>query len=340
MLIGRSVGSSYRMDAPTLIATVRSRVEVPTLVRISDGGEHSIHEFPQLASPHAPEDKRGFAGAAVLKSGELLIASWDRLTWIDSTSLQVLGSFSHPWFSDLHSVQQIGDSILVCSTNLSAALQVSAAHVDPIWSWTGWHLDPDQHGHIDYRELNKFSSTLYGPHIAGIQIFDDLLFVSIMQTRGAKFGQNSSVDGAPDNLHTILPSERGALLLCRRQDGEHVRVIHTGGLHEGSLDPSGSAAWFPEYFSNSLIRTELKSGHTSRIRLPLQGIDDRPVGEWLTRGILWQDQRTIIVAHPPRRTSDVPTRIAQYRVDSGRSLWECSLPHRMSVYALCALFDR
>src|SRR5262249_14565545 len=150
---------------------------------------------------------------------------------------------------------------------LGAGLVVSGESVRGAWSWDGWHLDPDELEALDFRRITKSESAHYGPHVAGVQLLGDLMFVALMLLGPAGAALPDEADvidlaprGGPAN-------EVGAVLVYEASTGRRVRTILTGSVHEAAADPSGQLLYFPEYFSNSLVLVDTARCDATRIQL-------------------------------------------------------------------------
>ena len=317
-----------------LLFSIRNHVEVPTLVEVTEERQLRVHSFPALASNSAPQDKRGFNGLIVASQGTLIATSWDRVSWIDPATLAVLDCLTHPWFSDLHSVQELDPgTLLISSTNLGAGLVVSGESVRGAWSWDGWHLDPDELEALDFRRITKSESAHYGPHVAGVQLLGDLMFVALMllgPAGGALRDEADVIDLAPRGGPA---NEVGAVLVYEASTGRRVRTILTGSVHEAAADPSGQLLYFPEYFSNSLVLVDTARCDATRIQLE--------VPEWsrtatLTRGLLMRNGE-LVVGHPVRRLTDANPSLASYRLTNSVAAARFELETWMSTYSVVEL---
>jgi len=327
------------MALSRLLFSVRNRVDVPTLVELRDEREIRVHRFPSLAAASAPPDKRGFNGLVVTSAGSVVVTSWDRISWIDPVTFEVRDCFTHPWFSDLHSVQELDPgTLLIASTNVGAGLIVTGEAVRGAWSWDGWHLNPMGLEDLDFRAVTKAQSAHYGPHVAGVQLAGDLLFVALMLLGPFESAllDSSRRDGAEiiDLAPRGVPAnELGAVVVHEVATGRRVCTILSGSVHEAAMDSTGQTLYFPEYFLNSLLRVDAARRSATRIRLKAQ---DSPCAAMLTRGMLVRNG-SVVVGHPVRRPAVTSPSLASYGLDNSEAAARFSLEAWMSMYAVAEL---
>ena len=322
------------MELSRLLFSTRNHVEVPTLVELTEERQLRVHRFPSLFSTTAPPDKRGFNGLTASSHGTVIATSWDRVSWIDPTTFEVRDCLTHPWFSDLHSVQELGPgTLLITSTNLGAGLIVTGETVRGAWSWDGWHLDPMELEDLDFRAITKAESAHYGPHIAGVQLVGDLLFVAVMLLGPAESTlrhEAEVIDLAPQG---VPANELGAVLVQEATTGRRVLTVLSGSVHEAAMDSTGQALYFPEYFLNSLLRVDTDRRAATRIQL------EAP--EWsrtttLTRGLL-VGNGSVVVGHPVRRLAATNPSLASYWLGNSKVAARFDLETWMSIYAIVEL---
>jgi hypothetical protein len=322
-------GQVYR-----LLFSTRNQVAVPTLVEVTENRQLRVHRFPGLSSTSAPPEKRGFNGLIVSSRGVVIATSWDRVSWIDPVTMEILDSSTHPWFSDLHSVQELdAETLLISSTNLGAGLIVSGDTVRGAWSWDGWHLGSDELEGLDFRRLTKTESAHYGPHVAGVQVVGDLMFVALMLLGPSEAALRQGAEVIDLAPHGVPANELGAVLVYEASTGRPVRSILTGSVHEAAVDSIGRMLYFPEYFSNSLLLVDTAGCDANRIRLE---VPEWSSGTTLTRGLLVRNG-SVVVGHPVRRGAAFNPSLATYRLSSSGVAAHLNLESWMSVYAIVEL---
>jgi hypothetical protein len=327
------------MPRSRLLFSVRNHVDVPTLVELTDERELRVHQFPSLASAFAPRDKRGFNGLVVVSLGSIVATSWDRIAWIDPTTFEVRDCLTHPWFTDLHSVQELDPgTLLIASTNVGAGLIVTGEAVRAAWSWDGWHRDPMGLEDLDFRTVTKAESAHYGPHVAGVQLVGDLLFVALMllgPLESSLFESSLCDDAEIIDLapRGVPANELGAVLVHEVTTGRRVCTILSGSVHEAAMDANGQTLYFPEYFLNSLLRVDAAGRSATRVQLKAQ---DSPCTAMLTRGMLVRNG-SAVVGHPVRRPAVTNPSLASYGLDNSEVAARLNLETWMSIYAVAEL---
>ncbi len=267
--------------------TVRGNFNYPFILKI-DTKNATVRrvEFPRVKFANSPPDKRGTTGIDQF-SGVIAIALWDRILFLERTSLKIIDVITSELFSDLHGIHFDEEGTLwITSTNIDGVLRIRNGKVEPFWIPAIEHgkseYNYDDLKSQDFRNIQKAESGLYAYHINSVTTVGRHLFVSYLGLKGSTSFYYKLLEKV--GLRKAFYRRGGVFVLNKNTKKIKYHLINEG-LHDPYLD--GNLLYYTEYFSNRLFALDTQTLRGKYI--PLE-IDHFTRSGNLCRGLVKEDE--------------------------------------------------